>query len=95
MVFFSIISYNLYLWHQWLEVKMKYAWHIPFTAIKDPHQNDPAWQVKYTLWGWVLTVTLATFITYVIERPLLRHGLKGVFKNMALLFSQPKHERNG
>lgn len=75
MVFLSTISYNLYIWHQWLCVKLKYDWHIPYwTGEKPPNQlYDPAsevWKAKYAVIITVGAFLLATIMTYLFERPM-------------------------
>lgn len=70
LVFLSLVSYNLYLWHTLL---MIYMWKhdIPRSASRDPH-SDGHWQFLYIALGWSASLAVATAITYFIERPLLR-----------------------
>ena len=86
MVFLSTISYNLYIWHQWLCVKIKYDWRIPFWAgDKPPNQlNTP--EAKIWSWKYALIITAAAIIaavlaTYLIERPAadLLNGRKSIY----------------
>ncbi|MEN6419516.1 MAG: acyltransferase [Clostridiaceae bacterium] len=77
MRFLSAISYNLYIWHQWISVKFK-QWKIPYwTGDKPPNiTGDRVWQWKYTaliLAGAFLAAVLAT---YLIERPAAKWILK-------------------
>lgn len=77
MRFLSAISYNLYIWHQWISVKFK-QWKIPYwTGDKPPNMTgDRVWQWKYTaliLAGAFLAAVLAT---YLIERPAAKWILK-------------------
>ncbi len=77
MRFLSAISYNLYIWHQWISVKFK-QWKIPYwTGDKPPNMTgDRVWQWKYTaliLGGAFLTAILTT---YLIERPAAKWILK-------------------
>ena len=75
-IFFGIISYNLYLWHQSiLEYMLKHR--IPAPALADPHA-DEYWKWRYTLLGLAITIGVATFITYAIERPLLKRGFRAI-----------------
>ena len=69
--FLSGISYQFYLWHQWLAVQLKYHLRLP------PWQGDtPPNQLGDTVWMWryfalILTVSLAAaaLLTYTVERP--------------------------
>jgi peptidoglycan/LPS O-acetylase OafA/YrhL len=77
MRFLSAISYNLYIWHQWISVKFK-QWKIPYwTGDTPPNMTgDRVWQWKYTaliLAGAFLAAILAT---YFIERPAAKWILK-------------------
>jgi len=75
-VFFGIISYNLYLWHQAiLEYMLKHR--IPAPWLPEPHA-DEYWKWRYVLLGLAVTIVISTFITYAIERPLLKRGFRAV-----------------
>jgi peptidoglycan/LPS O-acetylase OafA/YrhL len=69
LVFLSLISYNLYLWHTLL---MIYMWKhgIPRSASHDPHSDDH-WKFLFITLGWSASLAVATAVTYFIERPLL------------------------
>ena len=73
MAFLSTISYNLYLWHQFIARELAYKWHLPPAATSDPHA-DPAWQLWFTLNAMGLAVAFAAAVTYGFERPLLKGG---------------------
>lgn len=70
MRFLSLISYNVYIWHQWIAVKLK-EWRIPFwTGEKPPNMTgDVRWQWTYTALIFLATFALAIAATYLIERP--------------------------
>ena len=74
MVFLSTISYNLYIWHQWLCVKIKQDWRIPYwTGDTPPNQWGNAEGQTWSQW-YALIITVAAFLaailaTYLIERP--------------------------
>lgn len=72
-VFLSAISYHVYIWHQWLAVKLK-EWRIPdWTGEQPPNlTGDRVWQWQYTLLVVVVTLLVATLLTYLFERPLAR-----------------------
>lgn len=67
--FLAIISYNLYLYHQMIARELL-AWHIPAYS-GNPHA-DAIWQIRYTIVSIVVSIAEAAFVTFFIERPLLR-----------------------
>ena len=74
MVFLSTISYNLYIWHQWLAVKLKYDWRIPYwTGNTPPNQlggsESAIWKNKYAAIITIFAFAAAILATYLIERP--------------------------
>ena len=69
-VFLAVISYNLYLWHQ---IVFRWVATWPFIPhAKGVTHGDPAWAWIVTACGLVLSVAIASLVTYAIERPLLR-----------------------
>ncbi|MGX8707090.1 MAG: acyltransferase family protein [bacterium] len=75
--FLSGISYNFYIWHQWLAVKLK-QWRIPpYVAAENPNfAGEMPWQLQYTVVCFVAGLAVAAAVTYVIERPCARMGRK-------------------
>ena len=71
MRFLSGISYNLYIWHQWLCVELKQQWRMPaWTGDIPPNQlGDKAWMNKYALIITVAAFAAAILATYLIEKP--------------------------
>jgi len=73
LVFFSIISYNLYLWHQLIANFLgKHNFPLPRTA---SFAHDRAWQWSFTIFSAAVSIAVASIITYAFERPLLKRGL--------------------
>jgi peptidoglycan/LPS O-acetylase OafA/YrhL len=70
LVFFSIISYNWYIYHQVVARELWYH-HLPPWVGVDPHA-DPHWQFWYSVIAFPATILVATIVTYAFERPLLR-----------------------
>ena len=70
MRFLSLISYNVYIWHQWIAVKLK-EWRIPFWSGEEPPNmtGDVRWQWTYTALILLATFALAVAATYLIEHP--------------------------
>ena len=71
--FLSGISFNFYIWHQWLAVKLK-EWRIPpYLAEANPNQaGEMPWQLHYTLLCFAAAIALAALITYLVEKPAAR-----------------------
>ena len=82
MHFLSLISYNLYIWHQWLCVQLKTVWRIPAWTGDDPPNMwsgpdyTPAQQAFGLKWRseYALVITLFAFgaailVTFLLERP--------------------------
>jgi peptidoglycan/LPS O-acetylase OafA/YrhL len=74
--FLSQVSYNFYIWHQFLALRLK-DWHIPSYVSELPNQaGEQPWQLRYTLLCFAAALVLAGAITYLIEKPLARWGTK-------------------
>ena len=73
--FLSGVSYNFYIWHQYLAVKLK-EWHIPaYAAGSLPQMTEGrTWQRRYDLLCWLAALAAAALVTYLWERPLARRG---------------------
>lgn len=70
--FLSAISYNFYIWHQYLAVKLK-EFHVPPYVSEFPQMSEGrAWQMKYTLLCFAAAAVLAALLTYFYEKPLVR-----------------------
>ncbi len=70
--FLSSLSFNFYIWHQFLAVKLK-AWRIPYYEGVNPNQAGlQPWQNRYTLICFVGSLALSLLITYLVEKPCAR-----------------------
>ena len=70
--FLSAISYNFYIWHQFLAVKLK-EFHIPAYDSEFPQMSEGhAWQMKYTLLCFAAAFVLSAALTYLVEKPSAR-----------------------
>ena len=67
--FLSGLSFNFYIWHQWLAVKLK-AWRIPpYLAEANPNQaGEMPWQLHYTLLCFAAALLLAILVHLCVER---------------------------
>ena len=75
--FFAAISYELYIWHQWIAVRLK-EWRIPYwegTELPNIAGNR-AWQEQYTLLVFLVAIALAAFLTYCYEHPVGKRLLR-------------------
>ena len=76
--FLSGLTFNFYIWHQFLAVKLK-EWRIPFYEGENPNQAGlMPWQLHYTLVCFIGALVLSLAITYLIEKPCGR-WIKGRF----------------
>lgn len=73
LTFLATLSYNLYLWHAFLCLRLK-AWHVVPSAFKEPWQDDPAWGIRFTWLTYAVALVVASVLTFGLERPLLRWG---------------------
>lgn len=73
MAFLAGISYNLYIWHQYIAVKLK-EFRIPFWEGDTPPNQlgDTVWQWQYMILCIILSLLVATVMTYLVERPLAK-----------------------
>lgn len=76
MKWIAAISYNLYIWHQYIAVKLK-EYRIPYWEGETPPNmsGDREWMWKYQILIVVLSLLVAVIATYGFERPLT--GKKG------------------
>ena len=66
----AAVSYNLYLWHQWVMVKLCTAFGAKSGA--DIAKGGPNLQWTITIMGLLLAFTTAAITTYGIEKPISR-----------------------
>lgn len=73
MHFLAGISFNLYLCHQYVAVKLK-EFHIPFWEGDTPPNQlgDEVWQWKYLLLCIVVSFVVAVAMTYLVEKPVAK-----------------------
>ena len=77
MKFLAGISFNLYIWHQYISVKLK-EFRIPYwEGDKPPNQlGDKPWMWKYLLLCIVVSLVVAIIMTYLVEKPVSKLIMK-------------------
>ena len=73
--FLSGISFNFYIWHQFMAVRLK-QWRIPpYLSPENPNMaGEMPWQLHYTLTCFAVALLVATLATYLVEKPCARFG---------------------
>lgn len=73
MRFIAKISFNLYIWHQFISVRLK-EFHIPMWYGDTPPNilGDKVWQWKYMILCIFLSLLVASFMTYCVEIPIAK-----------------------
>lgn len=67
--FLSGISFNFYIWHQFLAVQLK-KWRIPAYSGDMPNRDgQQPWQSRYTLLCFLAALLAAALLTYLLEKP--------------------------
>ena len=76
MRFLSSISFQFYIWHQYLAVKLR-KWGIPPSVSQTPNfDGEVTWQYQYTFCAFGLALVAAIVLTYAFERPIARLGAR-------------------
>ena len=84
--FLSLISYNLYLWHQVIaRVLKEYGWWPASTLVPT---DDPTWRWSIFIVAMAVSIAWASLLTYCFERPLLQHGVQGCWLRANKLFKR-------
>ena len=75
--FLAVISYNWYIWHQYIAVKLK-QYHIPYWEGETPpnQTGDTVWMWKYQILIVVVSLAVAAVMTYLVEKPIANRLLK-------------------
>ncbi|MBQ4609801.1 MAG: acyltransferase [Clostridia bacterium] len=74
--FLAAVSLQFYIWHQTIAV-----WILEYRLIPSPFENpnwegDHAWQVKYTIACFAVSLIVAAVLTYGFEHPVAKRLLK-------------------
>ncbi|MBQ3574693.1 MAG: acyltransferase [Clostridia bacterium] len=69
VLFLSGISFNFYMWHQFLALRLK-EWRIPpYTGTEPFREGQQPWQTLYTLACFAFAVIVSIGFTYLVEKP--------------------------
>ncbi len=81
MSFFSAISFNAYMWHQYLSLRLK-DWRIPpyLSETMPQMAGEQPWMTQYTWLCFLGSIALATLLTYAVEKPVYRLGERLLLK---------------
>ena len=77
MGFLAGISFNMYIWHQYIAVKLK-EFRIPYwEGSVPPNQlGDKVWMWKYQILCIAVSLVVAVAMTYLVEKPLTKAIIK-------------------
>ena len=82
MRFLAAISFNLYLCHQYVSVKLKDLRIPPWEGDVPPNQlGDKVWQWEYFALCILISLVVAVAMTFLIERPIAKFILKRTSAN--------------
>ena len=93
-VFIARISLNLYLWHQWIAVKLRVNNVLYYDAIRySSNQYDPNWS-KNAFWiSIILSIFVACLITYLWDEPVTSALIKRFVKPKDKTMAETQSER--
>ena len=68
MIFLSSVSYNYYIWHQYIAVRLKQM-NIPAAVSEMPNMAaEKPWQYTYTILSFLIPLVAAILLTYAIDK---------------------------
>ncbi len=77
----SAISFQYYIWHQFLAAKMHNDWRFPPSRSLEPHvDGEQPWQWLFTLCAFGFPLILSLILTYGFEQPIAKAGWKAYKK---------------
>jgi peptidoglycan/LPS O-acetylase OafA/YrhL len=75
-VFLSSISFNFYIWHHYISVKLR-DWNFPYSEYADPNvYGDLKWQRLYTLAAFAISIAFAWLVTWLYEGKVMNKLLR-------------------
>ncbi len=88
LMFLGSVSYNWYIWHQLIAVKMVQA-NWPQAITKDPHQ-DQVWMSALFWFALCLTFVVAVALTFCFELPLIKYFQNKIQNNYQVKAPSPE-----
>ena len=80
MIFLASVSYNYYIWHQYIAVKLR-AWHFPPSISDTPHMDgEKPWQYIFTACAFLIPLAFSILVTYLYDKPvgkILQKAMQG------------------
>ena len=77
--FLAGVTFNFYIWHQWIAVQLKRLRIPPYAAVSNPNMaGEMPWQLHYTLLCFALALGVAVALTYLVEKPGAKLGRRVV-----------------
>ena len=75
--FLAGVSFNFYIWHQWIAVQLKNLRIPPYEAEINPNMaGEMPWQLHYTILCFIAALAAAVALTYLVEKPGAKLGRK-------------------
>ena len=72
MRFFSLVSFQYYMYHQAFSLQLK-QWRFPSSTSLPPNfDSEQPWQTRYTLCCFIGALLIAALLTFLFERPVSR-----------------------
>ena len=88
--FLSGVTFNFYIWHQWLAVQLKNLRIPPYAAEANPNMaGEMPWQLHYTVLCFIVALIVATALTYLVEKPGAKIGRRWI---MSMTGKEGKHD---
>ncbi len=74
--YLSMISYNIYIWHAFIALRLK-EWHIPPYSAASPNQaGEQPWQSQFTWLAMAAAIAVGALATHLIEQPCSRFMMR-------------------
>lgn len=75
MIYLASVSYNYYIWHQYIAVRLKQIKIPPYISEIPNMVSEKPWQYTYTIVCFLVPLVIAILFTYLIDKKLVE-GLK-------------------